>query len=120
MRDPGNFRRALERAKKVRRLHHDRRHIILEQRIQLLEIYLAGRRVRHFIQLHTLVLNVSLNNLAILRVKRPCPDHAAASRQAERHQHGLICRRGAVIERRVCHLHSRQLRDQGLKLEHCL
>ena len=115
-----NRRDILDGAKEVRRLDHHARRLAGDRGIQSSHIHAPIRRIPNLGNRNFLVLRVGRDHLAILRMHRPGYHGFIPSGHADSHHHRLGRASRPVVHRRVRNLHTGQLTDHGLELEHCL
>ena len=113
------FFQRLDHPEKVRVLDQDGRGVAVESACQGVTVGFAGVPVEgDGDDAQADPRQVGGNHLPILRVHRLADHHRPAPRaQARGHQGGLGQRRGAIVQRRVGHLHAEQARHHGLEFE---
>ncbi len=112
--------RAFESSEEIGRLHHHRSRRGIERGFEAGEIKLARFLVRELHKLGALLADECIQDLVVLRMHGAGHQDAVAARDAQGHQNGLSRGRGAIVKRRVAHLHAGELRHQGLEFKHRL
>ena len=98
-------------------LHHHAAGLAIDQWRQVLAAGRVGRGGHHG---KAVEAGVGLDDLAIMRMQRARQHGAAAPGNAVGHHHRLGGRGGAVIHRRIGHIHAGDQRHLGLELEEIL
>jgi hypothetical protein len=111
----GGGRHVLQAAVEVRRLHDQRRGLGAHHAAGGIEIHHARGR-RDVAQLQPGAVDVGLHDLAIEWVQPARQRDLGAPVDGVGHERGLGQRRGAVVDRRVGHVHAGQLGDHRLVL----
>ncbi len=110
----------LNHAKEIRRLHHDARSIVMNQRAHFVEIHLAAGRPANLDNFHAQIFRVRGEYLPIFRMHGFRDHHSFAIGDAIGHQHRFGGGRRAIPHGGVGNILAGKLAHHGLKFENGL